>query len=115
MERARVCQLIWGNDAQHRAIQQTVGLFDVIIGADVVYTSEAIDSLFVTISILLKTGLQSRVLLCYIVRRVSEDFLHDSAAHHGLEVMIMSAVLADAAKRVTKSAPFRFMLLKRKS
>ena len=109
-----MCQLIWGDDAHHIAIQQTVGLFDVIIGADVVYAAEAIDSLFATISTLLKTGLQSRVLLCYIVRRVSEDLLHASAAQCGLEVMGMTPVLADAARSVTVSDPFRFMLFKRK-
>lgn len=114
MERARVCPLAWGSVAQQTGIQERMGLFDVIIGADVVYAAEAVEDLFTTVQALLSLDENSRVLLCYIVRRVSEQSLHASASRHGFEVLNLDAALAVAAEQVTGQDPFRFMLLKRK-
>ena len=114
MERARIAQLVWGDVAQQTAIQQTLGLFDIIVGADVVYTLEAIEALFVTVQALSSHGVQATLILCYIVRQVSENVLYDSATRHGFVVMQMSPALATAAADVAQSDPFRFMLLKRK-
>ena len=113
MERARIAQLVWGNDAQQTAIQQTLGVFDIVVGADVVYNLEAIEALFVTVQALSSHEVQAMLILCYIVRRVSENALCNSATRHGFVVMQMSPALATAAADVAQSDPFRFMLLKR--
>lgn len=114
MERVRVRQLVWGSNVHKEAIQQAVGLFDVILGADVVYTAEAISSLFTTLQALLCPKADAMALLCYIVRRVSEKFLQESANAHGLQVLDLSPELTVAAKQVSEQDLFQFMLLKRK-
>lgn len=114
MERARIAQLVWGNVAQQTAIQQTLGLFDIVVGADVVYNLEAVEPLFVTVQALSNHEVQATLILCYIVRRVSENALCESATRHGFEVMQMNPALATAAADVAQKEPFRFMLLKRK-
>lgn len=114
MERVRVCQLAWGSNVHQAAIQDAVGLFDVILGADVVYTEEAISSLFTTIQALLRPRADAVALLCYIVRRVSEQSLQEAANAHGLQVADLSPGMTVAAKQVSEQDLFRFMLLTRK-
>lgn len=110
MERARLCLLAWGNNQHQNAIASRFGLFDVIIGADVVYAPEALHSLFRSCSAMLRTALHARLVLCYIVRRVTEDSITAVAAAFGLTLEDRQQETVDAADRAMVGSPFRLLV-----
>ena len=110
MERARVCLLAWGNNQHQNAIAARFGLFDVVIGADVVYAPETLHNLFRSCSAMLKSALHARLVLCYIVRRVTEDSITAVAAAFGLTLEDRQQETMDAAGRVLVGGPFRMLI-----
>lgn len=114
MERARVCLLAWGNDAQQDAIAARFGLFDVIVGADVVYAPEAIHNLFKSCSAMLTSGTHARLVLCYIVRLVTEDSITAVAAEFGLTLEESKQNTMDAATWAMTGEAFKLLVFCRK-
>ena len=114
MERARVCLLAWGNNQHHNAIAARFGLFDVVIGADVVYAPEALHNLFKSCSAMLKSASHARLVLCYIVRRVTEDSITAIAAAFGLTLQNEQQEAMKAADRAMVGGPFRLLVFCRK-
>lgn len=110
MERARASPLAWGNEEQHAAIAGRFGLFDVVIGADVVYAPEAIHSLFKSCRAMLKPAAHARLVLCYIVRRVGEDSIITVAAQFGLTLQSRQLTIMDAANRAMLNGAFRLLV-----
>lgn len=114
MERARVQQLTWGSEVSQRLLLEVRGQFDIIVGADVVYAPEAINSLFATMQAVLVHDGNARIVLCYIVRKVCENSLIQTAYKHGLEPVAVHGMLADAADQVVgQDLPFRLLLFRR--
>ena len=114
MERARLCPLAWGNAEQQTTITQKYGRFDTIIGADVVYAPDAMQSLFATCCALLTPDAHAKLVLCHIVRRVSEAFIIAVAAHFGLRLQEQQQSFEDAANEATADGPFRLLIFCRR-
>ena len=110
MERARASLLAWGNDEQHAAIADRFGLFDVVIGADVVYAPEAIHSLFKSCSAMLTSAAHARLVLCYVVRRVSEDSIIAIAADFGLTLQASQPTITVAANKAMVTGAYRLLV-----
>lgn len=110
MERARVCRLAWGDDQHQNAIDARFGLFDVVIGADVVYAPEALHNLFKSCSAMLKSAPHARLVLCYIVRRVTEDSIIAVAAAFGLNLEDRQQEIMNTADRAMVGGPFRLLV-----
>lgn len=110
MERARVCLLAWGNDHHQKAIAARFGLFDIVIGADVVYAPEALHNLFRSCSVVLKSASHARLVLCYVVRRVTEDSIIAVAAAFGLTLEDRQQKTMNAANRAMVGSPFRLLV-----
>lgn len=110
MERARVFQLAWGNDQQQAAIADRFGPFDVVIGADVVYEPESIHSLFQSCSAMLKPAAHARIVLCYIVRRISEDSIIAIAAEFGLTLQAGPSTFTQAANKAMMNGAYRLLV-----
>jgi predicted nicotinamide N-methyase len=80
-------QLIWGSSTQVCAFQESFGLFDTILGADVVYTRQSLDPLLDTVVELLQKKPHSGqfVLSRYTQwNNVSDDVVIEAAAARGL-------------------------------
>jgi hypothetical protein len=110
MERARTYVLAWGNAQQQAILSDQNSSFDSIIGADVVYAPQAIASLFATCSALLSPGVHARLILCHIVRRVSEDSIIAAASAAGLIVAQQTAEMNKAMKSAVDGGPFRILV-----
>ena len=110
MERARICCLAWGDVQQQVAITRRYGLFDVIVGADVVYAPEAIHSLFATCCALLSPESHARLVLCHIVRRVSEDSIVAVAAQFGFYLHTPQQACITATQQAIRGEPFRLLI-----
>lgn len=103
-------QLAWGNDQQQAALADRFGLFDVVIGADVVYAPEAIHSLFQSCSAMLKLVAHARVVLCYVVRRISEDSIIAIAAEFGLTLQAGQLTFTHAANKAMVNGAYRLLV-----
>lgn len=115
MERARISLLAWNNDQHQNAVAARYGLFDVIIGADVLYAPEALHSLFETCSAMLKLAPHARLVLCYVVRRVTENSITAVAAEFGLTLQDrQQTTLYAAAPRTMAIRLFRLLVFCRK-
>ena len=114
MERARVSLLAWNSHQHQKAIAARYGLFDVIIGADVLYAPEALHSLFQTCSAMLKSAPHARLVLCYVVRRVAENSITAVAAEFGLTLQDRQRETMLAADRTMAIRLFRLLVFCRK-
>ena len=115
MERARVSLLAWNNNQHQNAIVARYGLFDVIIGADVLYAPEALHSLFHTCSAMLKFAPHARLVLCYVVRRITENSIAAVAAEFGLTLQdSQRESMYAAADRTMAIRLFRLLVFCRK-
>ncbi len=110
MERARTFVLAWGNAQQQAILADQFSSFDTIIGADVVYAPEAVASLFATCSALLSSSVHARLILCHIVRHVSEDSIIAAASAAGLIVAQQTAEIHQAMKSAVAGGPFRILV-----
>ena len=110
MERARTYVLAWGNAQQESILAGQFSSFDTIVGADVVYAPEAIASLFATCSALLSLSMHARLILCHIVRRVSEDSIIAAASAVGLIAAQQTAEIHTAMKSAAAGGPFRILV-----
>ena len=110
MERARVCPLAWGNAEQQTAIAHCYGRFDTIVGADVVYVPEAMQSLFATCCALLTLEAHATLVFCHIVRRISEESIIAMAAHFGLRLQEHDQSFVVAASEAINDGPFRLLI-----
>lgn len=115
MERARTYMLAWGNAQQEAILAGRFSSFDTIVGADVVYAPEAIASLFATCSALLSPSVHARLILCHIVRRVSEDSIIAAAAAAGLIAAQSTAEINKAVKSAAAGGPFRILMFCKRS
>ncbi len=115
MERARTYVLAWGNAQQEAILAGQFSSFDIIIGADVVYAPEAIASLFATCSALLSPSVHARLILCHVVRRVSEDSIIAAAAATGLIAAQQTAEMNKAMKSAVAGGPFRILVFCKRS
>lgn len=114
MERARVSLLAWNIDQHQSAVTARYGLFDVIIGADVLYAPEALHSLFQTCSAMLKSAPHATLVLCYVVRRVTETSITAVAAEFGLTLQEREQEAMYAASRAMAVGLFRLLVFCRK-
>lgn len=114
MERARLGLLAWGNKQHENAIAARFGLFDVVVGADVVYAPQALHDLFRSCSDMLKSASHARLVLCYIVRHVTEDSITATAAAFGLTLQNEQQEFMNAADRAMVGGPFRLLVFCRK-
>lgn len=110
MERARTFVLAWGNAQQQAILADQFSSFDTIIGADVVYAQESVASLFATCSALLSSSVHARLILCHIVRHVSEDSITAAASAAGLIVAQQTAEIYQAMKSAVAGGPFRILV-----
>jgi len=86
-------QLIWGSKAHSELFRSTYGSFDVVLGADVIYTQESTEPLFDTVVELMKrsTTDNNGNTGCFILSRynkwnnVSDEIVLDAAKARGLE------------------------------
>lgn len=109
MERARVSPLAWGNARQQAIIASQYSSFDTIVGADVVYAPEAIPSLFAACGVLLSQDAHARLILCHIVRRVSENTIIEAAEAAGFRVAQCNQEFTGAAEKAIAGGPFRLL------
>ena len=109
IERARTQALTWGNQEQQAVLAAQFSSFDTIIGADVVYAPEAVSGLFATCSALMTCSIHARLILCHIVRRVSEGSIIAAAAASGLVVAQPRQATTNAIDSAIGNGPFRFM------
>lgn len=89
-------QLRWGRNVSNFR-KRYEGLFDVIMGSDIIYVEEILDPLFETVQELLSTRKQSsstsvknsepKFLLSYARRNVNIDLVFDCAHKHGFSVL----------------------------
>lgn len=86
--------LHWGNDLHIEAIKrENDGGFEVIIGTDVTYISEAIIPLFATAAKLLSDDTNSEelpkpaLILCHVLRRVDEPSILAAASQFGFKLV----------------------------
>ncbi|KAK9828449.1 hypothetical protein WJX72_000046 [[Myrmecia] bisecta] len=116
IERARLRRLAWGEAAEVAALQRDFpGGFDVVLGADVVYVEEAVPQLFAAITAMLAHHPQACVLLCHVIRRVSEDRIFAAAEAAGLySVPLCNGLAAASAEAGVVEGPFRLALLRRR-
>ena len=91
MNRVLPCrQLIWQRGVEEFkkrwcTDEQNQDGFDIIMGADIIYTEEAVEPLFNTVSSLLsKANPHSKFLLAYARRNVKIDFVLNYAEKCGL-------------------------------
>lgn len=115
MERARTCILAWGNAQQEAILAGQFSSFDTIVGADVVYAPEAIASLFATCNALLSPSKHARLILCHIVRRISEDSIIAAAAAAGMIAAQRTAEIHQAMKSAVAGGPFRILVFYKRS
>lgn len=74
-------QLRWGKNVSY--FKKLHGVFDVIIGSDIIYTEEAVDILFDTVVSLLKN--EGTFLLAFARRNVSIDLVLNCADKHSFQ------------------------------
>jgi predicted nicotinamide N-methyase len=83
-----ICQqLVWGNEGSIQSIRRVVspasaGLFDVILGSDIIYVDSVVEPLFATVRQLLKSPIGVFV-LAFARRNVSIDFVLRVASEKG--------------------------------
>ncbi|CAD7698794.1 unnamed protein product [Ostreobium quekettii] len=84
--RAQFRVIEWGNNEQIEDIVQEVPSgFDVVLGADVLYSKLAVPLFFSTCTKLLVKSNTARLLVCYIIRSVSEAEVLKCARSAGFE------------------------------
>lgn len=86
-----VKKLLWGNTDDIKDIKDLAGGFDVIIGTDVTYNSEAISPLFETARKMISEDFQGErkpaLILCHIQRRVDENLILSAASNYGFKLI----------------------------
>ncbi|XP_039137524.1 LOW QUALITY PROTEIN: uncharacterized protein LOC120275095 [Dioscorea cayenensis subsp. rotundata] len=86
-----VKKLLWGNTDDIKGHQGSRGGFDVIIGTDVTYNSEAISPLFETARKMISEDFQGErkpaLILCHIQRRVDENLILSAASNYGFKLI----------------------------
>lgn len=82
-------KLTWGKKEDIMAVKEH-GSFDLIIGTDVTYYTEAISPLFETASDLTAKNngeMRSSLILCHVQRRVHEESIVSAAAGYGFKLV----------------------------
>lgn len=119
-ERLRLRRLTWGN-AFHIAelLEEIPGGFDVIIGADVVYATKHLASLFTSAAALLRPVPEAFVLLCFAVRSIAEDHVISVAETKGLLRVPLPSEIATACTHlttpITETSVMRVLVFRRQS
>lgn len=119
VERLRCAQLVWGNAGQIAGLQRLLPAgFDLIYGADVVYSWSSVQLLFDTARQLLSPAPAARLLLVYFVRHVSEQDIVAMAVQGGWALEAPAAHSAELAAAAQVAAAesqgnCRVMLLRR--
>eukprot|EP01026_Neomeris_dumetosa_P034554 TRINITY_DN27756_c0_g1_i7.p1 TRINITY_DN27756_c0_g1~~TRINITY_DN27756_c0_g1_i7.p1 ORF type:complete len:281 (-),score=32.22 TRINITY_DN27756_c0_g1_i7:151-993(-) len=99
-ERIKCCRLIWGdaNDAQHaRSFVMQNGCFDIVLGADVMYSSHAVEPFFSSCHQLLTQQVQSvaqggrLIILCHAQRGVQGEQIDRAANKYGFRSLQIPA------------------------
>lgn len=85
--------------------------FDVVVGADVVYTAAGIPSLFQTAAAMLSNSPQALLILCHTARSVAEDVILDHAHLHALRQVPWPAEITAAAAALGIAADSAMRLL----
>uniref|UniRef100_A0A1D1Y5A5 Methyltransferase-like protein 6 n=2 Tax=Anthurium amnicola TaxID=1678845 RepID=A0A1D1Y5A5_9ARAE len=95
IEKIIIKKLVWGNKEDLNVIQDLKNDggcgFDIIIGTDVTYNSEAVSQLFQTARALISDkgdrGVEPALILCHVQRQVSEDYIIATACQCGFRLV----------------------------